>query len=767
MAIECSGCGTLNADTADFCKECGAALEKTEIGIEKKEAEYQSSAEESLSVNDTDRQEPEKEQEQKERDSNSEANISALEAPKNQDNYNQGNIASFLVPMLSSFFATIILQKFIFPSFGYGSYICRLFRPAGDSYQIVVPTTILFLFLWSIMDLLWKMRRILKSQRQLKNESISKIPYSIKSDGPDTVLDKLRKLKGSDKQQYVIKRIYSLVKYLNTTNDVQRSHEFLRHQTDIDSDNAASRYAVLRIFIWAMPILGFIGTVLGIGLAVGDFSGFLTGDIENVDIVKKELSKITGGLSFAFDTTLLGLAASLVAMIATTFVQKSEEGFLTNLEKLGLNIVSNFRTKPLKTESDESLHKSTKALKDMVDQIEISSKGIKEFGEMMQESVKPLSNVPGMINNFSKDVKGQIDEFTKMMNDQVNSASDGFKGVMTGLQTSNQKLADEFAQLPSMAEKYGEFAEDIDSLSGSIKKLATDFEKISEKTSAFQDATAHIKEMNDRIDGFSVAIPRFTTELEVSAQKLSHVPSMIEAYGTDFKKHADTLSKCIEDTASSLKGIANRLSDEKSDGSIIPSLNRFTAEISAQTTGVTDSTKNFITGLQEVQQELTCEFSKLPPEIDTYRAGFREEIDVLSKSMGYLTAGLDEMIQEVNNFRETTQNLSGEFSGLFPQIHENQDVIKTKVREFEEFSREFKTILENNTGTFVKSLDIFSGKVEYLNSAQQTTAQAINSLESLNAVLKEMQKAQAEIIHLLGSLSGPLEIKLFPSREGN
>ena len=556
------------------------------------------------------------------------------------------------------------------------------------------------------------------------------------------------------------------MKNLHTTNDVQRSHEFLRHQTDIDSDNAASRYAVLRIFIWAMPILGFIGTVLGIGLAVGDFSGFLTGDIEDVNIVKKELSKITGGLSFAFDTTLLGLAASLVAMIATTFVQTIEERFLTNLEKLGLNIISNSKTEPLTTESDESLHKSTKALKIMVDQIQISSNAIKEFGKTMQESVKPLSNVPNMINNFSKHVKGQIDGFTKMMKDQAKKVSDGFEGDMTSLQTSSQKLAEEFAKLPSMVEKYRGFTEDIDSLSGGIKRLSMDFEKISEQTGAFKDASEHVSEMNDRIDGFSVAIPRFTTELEASAQKLSHVPLMIEAYGTDFKKHTDTLSKSIEDSASSLSRIANRLSDEKSDESIIPSLNRFTAEINAQTTGVTDSTKNFITGLQKAQQELTGEFSILPTEIDTYRAGLREEIDILSKSMVSLTAGLNEMIQEVNNFRETTHDLSGEFSGLFPQIHENQDVIKTKVHEFEEFSREFKTILENNTGSFVKSLDIFSGKVESLNSAQQTTAQAINSLESLNAVLKEMQETQAEIIHLLGSLSGPLEFRLVPSREG-
>ena len=58
--------------------------------------------------------------------------------------------------------------------------------------------------------------------------------------------------------------------------------------------------------------------------------------------------------------------------------------------------------------------------------------------------------------------------------------------------------------------------------------------------------------------------------------------------------------------------------------------------------------------LQKVQQELTGKFSKLSPEVNIYRAGFREDVDILSKTMTSLTSGLDKMIQVVNNFRENT-----------------------------------------------------------------------------------------------------------------
>ena len=114
-------------------------------------------------------------------------------------------------------------------------------------------------------------------------------------------------------------------------------------QSDLDADTAAAGYRTSKLFIWAMPILGFVGTVLGISLAVGGFSEFLTTNlnIEDVSRVTSELGNVASGLSFAFDTTLLGLLAGLVANVMSSIVQKRDERFFTRLDELGLSIVAN------------------------------------------------------------------------------------------------------------------------------------------------------------------------------------------------------------------------------------------------------------------------------------------------------------------------------------------------------------------------------------------------------------------------------------------
>jgi biopolymer transport protein ExbB/TolQ len=122
--------------------------------------------------------------------------------------------------------------------------------------------------------------------------------------------------------------------------DADRSHAQFRHECELEAERGAAGYGLVRLFIWAMPILGFIGTVMGIGEAVSEFAGFLSGDIEDIDLVKAQLSGVSTGLSFAFDTTLLGLGASLVAMVAVSLVQRQEEGALAEVEQAGLTLLA-------------------------------------------------------------------------------------------------------------------------------------------------------------------------------------------------------------------------------------------------------------------------------------------------------------------------------------------------------------------------------------------------------------------------------------------
>ena len=93
-----------------------------------------------------------------------------------------------------------------------------------------------------------------------------------------------------------------------------------------------SSYVLIKVFIWAIPILGFIGTVLGISNAVSSFGGEM-GAAADIEVIKEQLGQVTGGLSEAFDTTLVSLIFSLFVMFPTSIMQKDEEDLLNKVDE--------------------------------------------------------------------------------------------------------------------------------------------------------------------------------------------------------------------------------------------------------------------------------------------------------------------------------------------------------------------------------------------------------------------------------------------------
>lgn len=266
---------------------------------------------------------------------------SPADRPDSFDTGRSGYLRSVILAMLAlgATFASLEAIALHAPPSGL---LVRMFQPAGDLVQRSVPAATLLLFFWTIADLAWKTFRILRERGRLHAPQIRALPATMAHDGAASAYASLRPRLARRRPGIAVTQLARLVQLLRTSGDAQRAHESFRHQAQIAADTAAGDYTMARVFIWAMPILGFIGTVLGIGLSVGEFSGFLTGDIDDIELVKTELSKIASGLAFAFDTTLLGLVGSLVAMLATSFVQKADEAFHTALEKLGLDIVSSF-----------------------------------------------------------------------------------------------------------------------------------------------------------------------------------------------------------------------------------------------------------------------------------------------------------------------------------------------------------------------------------------------------------------------------------------
>lgn len=94
-------------------------------------------------------------------------------------------------------------------------------------------------------------------------------------------------------------------------------------QIKINFSRAESKQSVIRYIAWAIPSLGFIGTILGIAQALGYAYQADT---------PEGLANITNSMYLAFDTTLVALLLSIIMMWVFHDLQEKEELLHTDME---------------------------------------------------------------------------------------------------------------------------------------------------------------------------------------------------------------------------------------------------------------------------------------------------------------------------------------------------------------------------------------------------------------------------------------------------
>ncbi len=129
----------------------------------------------------------------------------------------------------------------------------------------------------------------------------------------------------------VLNRIDRILALWLGSKDVSRVSSWAEAESDRDTSASDSSYAIARVLIWAIPILGFIGTVMGLGQAVAGFANFLAGAAE-LSQIKEAIARVTIGLGMAFDTTLLALVLSVLLMFPLSAVQRKEEGLFVEID---------------------------------------------------------------------------------------------------------------------------------------------------------------------------------------------------------------------------------------------------------------------------------------------------------------------------------------------------------------------------------------------------------------------------------------------------
>ena len=198
---------------------------------------------------------------------------------------------------------------------------------------------------WSLFILLFKYRHHrgqLRAQWAFGTRPVQAVfGGGIYARDVEEVLEKLRReLRGLKLKRFensvIFRRVHRLLRYIRGVPKKESLNELLDYQAQIEVKRLETSYTILQVFIWAIPILGFIGTVLGIGQAVSEFSIFIQtaeGGAQFGTQMRTALGGVTSGLAVAFNTTFLALVLVIPVMILTSFLHKNEEELLLEIEE--------------------------------------------------------------------------------------------------------------------------------------------------------------------------------------------------------------------------------------------------------------------------------------------------------------------------------------------------------------------------------------------------------------------------------------------------
>lgn len=112
--------------------------------------------------------------------------------------------------------------------------------------------------------------------------------------------------------------------HVHRAGSAEKLDEELKYLAEEDADRAHSSYGLVRLIIWAIPILGFLGTVIGIALAMGKLSP---------QALDTSLPEVMASLTIAFDTTAVALALSIVLFFGQFAVDRYEQGLLDDVNE--------------------------------------------------------------------------------------------------------------------------------------------------------------------------------------------------------------------------------------------------------------------------------------------------------------------------------------------------------------------------------------------------------------------------------------------------
>ena len=131
----------------------------------------------------------------------------------------------------------------------------------------------------------------------------------------------------ASRQRFLPRLISRVSLQFQASQSVEQANSLLNSSLELLQHEVELRYNMLRYIMWFIPTLGFIGTVVGIALALAAASSHFP-DITDGEAVQIWVAELTGNLGLAFNTTFIALLMAAILVFLMHIAQGREESAL-------------------------------------------------------------------------------------------------------------------------------------------------------------------------------------------------------------------------------------------------------------------------------------------------------------------------------------------------------------------------------------------------------------------------------------------------------
>ena len=177
-------------------------------------------------------------------------------------------------------------------------------------------------FLWGTLFLVHRLYVVHREQRLLEHDFVG--VHAGERILPDGALERFSYLKTALaarprwRERVLPSCVLAGLQRFHATASVSEASLAIKDRTDRAADEFDSSLSLVRFIAWAIPAIGFVGTVRGIGDALSFAEEAVQGNI----------SAVTSWLGLAFNSTLVGLFLCIFLMYFIHIVQSTQESVI-------------------------------------------------------------------------------------------------------------------------------------------------------------------------------------------------------------------------------------------------------------------------------------------------------------------------------------------------------------------------------------------------------------------------------------------------------